>query len=53
MNPAGKKRAVRITHAGIYLKHALVQVTHVAVKSYDIRNEDLYKIPDQMIRHFV
>ncbi len=30
---AGKKKSVRITHAGIYLKPALVQVAHAAVKS--------------------
>ena len=30
---AGKKKSVRITRAGVYLKPALVQVAHVAVKS--------------------
>lgn len=30
---AGKKKSVRITHAGVYLKPALVQVAHAAVKS--------------------
>jgi len=30
---AGKKKSVRITRAGIYLKPALVQVAHAAVKS--------------------
>jgi transposase len=30
---AGKKKSVRITRAGVYLKPALVQVTHAAVKS--------------------
>lgn len=29
---AGKKKSVRISHAGIYLKPALVQVAHAAVK---------------------
>ena len=35
---AGKKKSVRITRAGVYLKPALVQVTHAAVKS----NKSLY-----------
>ena len=30
---AGKKKSVRITHAGVYLKPALVQCAHAAVKS--------------------
>lgn len=30
---AGKKKSVRITRAGVYLKPALVQVAHTAVKS--------------------
>lgn len=30
---AGKKKSVRITRAGIYLKPALVQIAHAAVKS--------------------
>ncbi len=30
---AGKKKSVRITRAGVYLKPALVQVSHAAVKS--------------------
>ncbi len=30
---AGKKKSVRITRAGIYLKPALLQVAHAAVKS--------------------
>ena len=30
---AGKKKSVRITRAGVYLKPALVQCTHAAVKS--------------------
>ncbi len=29
---AGKKKSVRISRAGVYLKHALVQVAHAAVK---------------------
>jgi transposase len=32
---AGKKKSVRITRAGVYLKPALVQVAHAAVKSKD------------------
>lgn len=32
---AGKKKSVRITRAGVYLKPALVQVAHAAVKSND------------------
>ena len=32
---AGKKKSVRITRAGVYLKPALVQVAHAAVKSID------------------
>lgn len=35
---AGKKKSVRITRAGVYLKPALVQVAHAAVKS----NKSLY-----------
>lgn len=31
----GKKKSVRITRAGVYLKPALVQVAHAAVKSKD------------------
>ncbi len=38
---AGKKKSVRITRAGIYLKPALVQVAHAAVKS---DNAPYYKI---------
>ena len=30
---AGKKKSVRITRAGVYLKPALVQAAHTAVKS--------------------
>jgi transposase len=33
---AGKKKSVRITRAGVYLKPALVQVAHAAVKSNDL-----------------
>ena len=33
---AGKKKSVRITRAGIYLKPALVQCAHAAVKSKDL-----------------
>lgn len=32
---AGKKKSVRITRAGVYLKPALVQAAHAAVKSKD------------------
>ena len=32
---AGKKKSVRITRAGIYIKPALVQVAHAAVKAKD------------------
>ena len=31
---ADKKNSVRITHANVYLKSALLQVTHAAMKSY-------------------
>ena len=45
---AGKKKSVRITRAGVYLKPALVQVAHAAVKSekspyYRIKYERLAK----------
>jgi transposase len=45
---AGKKKSVRITRAGVYLKPALVQVAHAAVKSdkspyYKSKYERLYK----------
>ena len=30
---AGKKKSVRITHAGVYLKSALIQCAHVTMKS--------------------
>jgi len=33
---AGKKKSVRITRAGVYLKPALVQVAHAAVKSNQV-----------------
>ena len=32
---AGKKKSVRITRAGVYLKPALVQIAHAAVKATD------------------
>lgn len=45
---AGKKKSVRISRAGVYLKPALVQVAHAAVKSnkasyYKIKYERIYK----------
>jgi len=45
---AGKKKSVRITRAGVYLKPALVQVAHAAVKSssspyYRIKYERIFK----------
>jgi len=45
---AGKKKSVRISRAGVYLKPALVQVAHAAVKSnkspyYNIKYERIYK----------
>ena len=45
---AGKKKSVRITRAGVYIKPALVQVAHAAVKSnkadyYKIKYERIYK----------
>ena len=45
---AGKKRSVRITRAGVYLKPALFHVTHTAVKDleqpyYKIKYESLVK----------
>ncbi len=45
---AGKKKSVRITRAGVYLKPALVQVAHTAVKSdkspyYKNKYECIYK----------
>ncbi|MDO9580072.1 MAG: IS110 family transposase, partial [Bacteroidales bacterium] len=45
---AGKKKSVRITRAGVYLKPALVQVAHAAVKSdkspyYKIKYERISK----------
>jgi len=45
---AGKKKSVRITRAGIYLKPALVQCAHAAVKSnsspyYRLKYERIYK----------
>ena len=45
---AGKKKSVRITRAGVYLKPALVQAAHAAVKSnespyYKIKYEQISK----------
>ena len=45
---AGKKKSVRITRAGVYLKPALVQVAHAAMKStrspyYRIKYERICK----------
>ena len=45
---AGKKKSVRITRAGVYLKPALVQCAHAAVKSttnpyYKLKYERLVK----------
>ena len=45
---AGKKKSVRITRAGVYLKPALVEVAHAAVKSkqtpyYKIKYEQILK----------
>ena len=45
---AGKKKSVRITRAGVYLKPALVQVAHAAVKSnhspyYKLKYEHICK----------
>jgi len=45
---AGKKKSVRITRAGVYLKPALVQVAHASVKSnkspyYRNKYERIYK----------
>ena len=45
---AGKKKSVRLTRAGVYLKPALVQVAHAAVKSdktpyYKIKYERISK----------
>lgn len=43
---AGKKKSVRITRAGVYLKPALVQVAHAAVKDLE---QPYYKIKYQLI----
>lgn len=43
---AGKKKSVRITRAGIYLKPALVQVAHAAVKS---NSSPYYKVKYERI----
>ena len=45
---AGKKKSVRITRAGVYLKPALIQVAHAAVKSdespyYKLKYERIMK----------
>lgn len=45
---AGKKKSVRISRAGVYLKPALVQVAHASVKSnkspyFKIKYERIYK----------
>lgn len=43
---AGKKKSVRITRAGVYLKPALVQVAHAAVKS---KNSPYYRLKYERI----
>lgn len=43
---AGKKKSVRITRAGVYLKPALVEVAHAAVKS---TNSSYYRIKYEQI----
>ena len=43
---AGKKKSVRITRAGVYIKPALVQVAHAAVKS---NKSDYYRIKYERI----
>jgi transposase len=43
---AGKKKSVRITRAGVYLKPALVQAAHAAVKS---KNSSYYRIKYERI----
>ncbi len=43
---AGKKKSVRISRAGVYLKPALVQVAHAAVKSKD---DSYYRIKYERI----
>lgn len=45
---AGKKKSIRISRAGVYLKPALVQVAHAAMKSnqshyYKLKYERIYK----------
>lgn len=48
-NSAGKKKSVRISRAGVYLKPALVQCAHAAVKAtekspyYRVKYERIYK----------
>lgn len=44
---AGKKKSVRITRAGVYLKPALVQVAHAAVKDIE---QPYYKIKYEHIQ---
>lgn len=44
---AGKKKSVRITRAGVYLKPALVQVAHAAVKDLE---QPYYKIKYERIQ---
>ena len=43
---AGKKKSVRITRAGVYLKPALVQVAHAAVKA---TNNSYYRLKFEQI----
>lgn len=43
---AGKKKSVRITRAGVYLKPALLQVAHAAVKS---KNSPYYRLKYERI----
>ena len=43
---AGKKKSVRITRAGVYLKPALVQVAHAAVKA---TNNSYYRLKYEQI----
>ena len=54
---AGKKKSVRISRAGIYLKPALVQVAHAAVKSnefpyYKNKYERIYNKEGQKMRYY-
>ena len=43
---AGKKKSVRISRAGVYLKPALVQVAHAAVKD---KNHPYYALKHELI----